>query len=79
LRSVDNALLYSCFALAIFAFVMGSTVILNLINMTNEVEKLKNEHKKVQIKQRRSIDEMRRIIFGREPTLIDYFIPTKIK
>ena len=27
LRSVDNALLYTCFALAIFAFVMGATVL----------------------------------------------------
>jgi hypothetical protein len=47
--------------------------------MTNEVEKLKNEHKKVKILQRRSLNEMRKVIFGREPTLIDYLIPTKIK
>ncbi len=75
LRTVDNILLYVCVGFACFAGYIGGGVYLNVKWRTSEPDKLKLKKAVTP----RSIHEISSIIFGDRPTILDFFLPTKVR
>jgi hypothetical protein len=65
------------FFFGLFALSMLGAFLLNLYQCTNQVEKLKNKNRIGD--KRRTLVEIKDIMFGKDPRLMDYFLPTPIR
>lgn len=75
IRTLDNFLFLTCLAFCAFALTMAVGVLENLYKNMSEVDKLKVGRLGIN-RPKRSVKEIIEIVFGDNPSWVDYFLPT---
>ena len=79
LRTIDNFLVIQVLFIACFTMYMAFMVFNNVRRKTSEVDKLKPGKFTRVFVEPRTTKEIIEIIFGKNPTFIDFILPTPIK